>query len=611
MGFSIKGVGTALKGAGIGLVIALLVKLGEAFSQNQVIMDKVNTIVETMNITFQKFANSVINAFKNPQEVIKDFGNLLKTWVVDYINGLIESVGLFGKAIGKVFKGEFSEAVELAKEGGKTLWDTNPVIRANKAVIDYNKSIGETVKESNKMAKSLIALRKEVKLAEAEQRKLQLTYEKEAEIQRQVRDDISLTIDERIEANNKLGRILQEQFKEEEKLALKRIELAELELSKNTTNVDLQVALTNAQTEYADLQERIVGQTSEQKVNEVALNDERIANMQELSSIGKSELDIQLNDIQIQAEQKRELAKRTIADEQELANMLIKIDEEAKNEKQKILDEKKKMDDAEIAEKLKTKNEELKKLELALLDERELELSASKDKYKELIALAEKYGQDTSLLIEQFNEEQQDIQDKHDKIALEKKKKLEDEKWELQMKAVDTGQEILGALASIAQENLVAEKNALQEQLDAGLISQKEFDEGIEEIEKEALEREKKNAKLQIMIDTAQAIAGAIKGAMTLPPPASYFAIAAGITAVLSGIAQAKAIMNKVPGGSDGDGDESISPSTVVSGTSLIPNMETVSQPTLGDQPIQAYVVENDISNAQALQEELELQSSL
>ena len=44
----------------------------------------------------------------------------------------------------------------------------------------------------------------------------------------------------------------------------------------------------------------------------------------------------------------------------------------------------------------------------------------------------------------------------------------------------------------------------------------------------------------------------------------------------------------------------------------MLPNMEAVAGPTLGEPgPVQAYVVENDISNAQALQEELDIQATL
>ena len=43
------------------------------------------------------------------------------------------------------------------------------------------------------------------------------------------------------------------------------------------------------------------------------------------------------------------------------------------------------------------------------------------------------------------------------------------------------------------------------------------------------------------------------------------------------------------------------------------PNLEGINQPTIGSggSNIQAFVVENDISNAQALQEELDIQATL
>ena len=56
------------------------------------------------------------------------------------------------------------------------------------------------------------------------------------------------------------------------------------------------------------------------------------------------------------------------------------------------------------------------------------------------------------------------------------------------------------------------------------------------------------------------------------------------------------------------------SPSPAAAGGmgALVPNMENVEQPTVGgDTTVQAFVVENDISNAQALQQELDTQATL
>ena len=101
-----------------------------------------------------------------------------------------------------------------------------------------------------------------------------------------------------------------------------------------------------------------------------------------------------------------------------------------------------------------------------------------------------------------------------------------------------------------------------------------------------------------------------------MPFPLNLGAIATGVASVLAGIVNAKAVLKKVPGGGGGGGDTSVSVPTASviegQGASSIPNLESIEQPTLGQPaPAQAFVVETDISNAQALQQELDLQSTL
>ena len=155
-------------------------------------------------------------------------------------------------------------------------------------------------------SKAIVTLRNEVKLADAEQRQLQLTFQKDAEIQRQIRDDVSLTIQERQEANTRLGEILDEQTKAERSAMLKSLELAQLELDQDESNIDLQVALINAKTELIDLDERIAGQRSEQLVN--------------TNSLLKEEQDL-LKEI---ANQKEEDAEKEEEEEEGIKNAKIK-----------------------------------------------------------------------------------------------------------------------------------------------------------------------------------------------------------------------------------------------------------------------------------------------
>ena len=125
----------------------------------------------------------------------------------------------------------------------------------------------------------------------------------------------------------------------------------------------------------------------------------------------------------------------------------------------------------------------------------------------------------------------------------------------------------------------------------------------------------------QILIDTASGISSAIAGATAAAaaagpaaPVVTPLLIAQMVGQVLAGVASAKAILKKVPGGGDSGGDENVN---IPGGTSvggiggLVPNLEAISPPEISQQPVQAFVVENDISNSQALQEELEIQATL
>ena len=121
----------------------------------------------------------------------------------------------------------------------------------------------------------------------------------------------------------------------------------------------------------------------------------------------------------------------------------------------------------------------------------------------------------------------------------------------------------------------------------------------------------KATAIAQILINSAQGVSAAIKAGAGLTFPANLGAIATGIASVLAGIAGAKNILKKVPGPDDTLTDDVNVDGSVGALGGLIPNMNAITPPELGQQPVQAYVVENDISDAQALQEELDIQATL
>jgi len=299
-------VGTAFKAMGIGLIVAAFAKLAEMLGKNQKVMDTLSVASEALGFMFQKivdvsvrFSEKVTAAFSDPKQAIQDLWTALKENVVNRIEGLID---LFG-ALGTVIKGASDAGTAFIQ-----LHTGLDEVQQSKAAETMTKIWTETkkaTKEATDYGKAITKMRNEVKLADANQRQLQLTYQKDAELQRQLRDDTSLTFEERIAANEELGRVLDEQFTKEQELAQKKIDLAQMELNQNKDNIDLQVALIDAKTEMADLDERITGQRSEQLTNLNALEKERQDSLKKTVVVAKETGEAEVKIAELTEETKR------------------------------------------------------------------------------------------------------------------------------------------------------------------------------------------------------------------------------------------------------------------------------------------------------------------
>ena len=286
-----KAIGTAFKAAGIGLIIAAFTKFTEVLMQNQKVADFFSTTFETLSIMFNDFINfifanvgGVVDSFKaffeDPLESIKNLGTAIKNNIIERFTSAIEAIGFLGDAIVKVFQGDFTGAAESAKNAGKEFIDTLTGVddSFDKTVETVGNVIEATtkyVKETVKSAKANVDLAKSAEIAAVKQQGLVEEYDRQAEKLRQVRDVETNTIQERIEANNKLGKVLDEQ----EKAMLKQVDLqiaaaaAEFNKNKNQENT---IALLEAQNEKAAVLATIDGLRSEQITNQDALIREQI-----------------------------------------------------------------------------------------------------------------------------------------------------------------------------------------------------------------------------------------------------------------------------------------------------------------------------------------------
>jgi len=335
-----KGLGLAMKAAGIGLVIEAFNFLKNIIGQNQAVIDTLSTATTSLGIIFREvgdlvvgFGESIFNAFQQPQKTLAKLGEKFeefRTYITDKFSG-----------VGTLLTGVFTFDSDMIKEGLSEIKGdlqdfsedvTDVYNNVTTTVATATKNFVDTTKKAIETGSDLTQLKNEVALLEAGQQKLMLSYQTQAELQRQIRDDESASFADRIEANKQLGLILDRQLEEELSLAQKKVDLAQIESDLNSENVELKQALILAETELVDINERITGQRSEQLTNNNALLREELDATNELATVGKTQRELELIELDQWYQDKLRLAKKNSSDTEA-------IDREYAKKKKKITQE--------------------------------------------------------------------------------------------------------------------------------------------------------------------------------------------------------------------------------------------------------------------------------
>lgn len=265
--------------------------LKETFQSNQKVADAFAIATEGLSLAFNDLFNfldrnvgTVIDYFKgifnDPQQAIKDFGDSIKRNLQERFESYLDTLGYLASAVKKVFSGDFAGAMEDVKSAGKESLDVltgvnNSFDKATEVVENVSKSVTEYAKSTFQAAKENVELQKTAELAIAQNRIILEQKDREAEKLRQIRDDESKTIEERIEANNKLALVLDEQ----ERLMLANadalVAAAQAQYDKNA-NVENELALLEAKAEREGILAQIEGFRSEQLMNVNSLNREKL-----------------------------------------------------------------------------------------------------------------------------------------------------------------------------------------------------------------------------------------------------------------------------------------------------------------------------------------------
>ena len=521
-GFS--GMGLAIKGLGIGLVVKAFDKLSEVMMNNEIVADTINTVFNSIGVAFKLVSDTLISVYNSISTTTDNFdalGRVAKNVLDIAITPLklgFQSIKLGIQSAMLAWEKSFlggkgkdleriAELTESINETKQSIRDTaNEALQSGKEIVgDFSEAVGEitnistvvvdefkntfegvTVASIVAQGKAITETKKNYELLGLQQQRLIEQYDREAEVLRQQRDDTTLTVQQRIQANEQLANVLLEQNEAEQAAIDAQIDSLNTRIQLEGDSQELRNQIFALETEKLAVQAKVTGFQSEQLINQNALLDEQ-------------------NQAEQNAAEQRQIRQEL---EQKAAELDLEFAKNISDEKLKIL-----VDEAEKS--------------LAIQEAKE---AASK--------------------------------------AL----------------IVSSGQDILSSVSQLAGEGTATAKAA---------------------------------ALAGILIDTARGISGAIAAGAGVPFPANLGAIFSGVATVLAGIAQAKAVFAKVPGGGDAPGDDNVSmptPSPAAAGGMgpLVPNMENVEQPTVGgDTTVQAFVVENDISNAQALQQELDTQATL
>jgi hypothetical protein len=304
-------------------------------------MDTVNTIMGTISTTFNQLANVLVEVINWTTESTDRFDGLGKT-----LSGLVTlaltplKVAFFGLKLGiqevqlaweKWVGGADPKKIAELKKGIDETTDSLAEIakEAVNAGADIYNNIGDaigeigaigkkaiegiseiSIKSNYELAKATTAAANSSKLAEAAIQGLIEKYDRQAELQRQIRDDETKTFAERIAANQKLGEILDEQETKMLALADTRVASAALELSANKENVELQVAYQQALNDRAGVEAQVAGFRSEQMTNEVSLNKELGEIKKEITNATLEGIALELEELKNSYEMQLEMARK-------------------------------------------------------------------------------------------------------------------------------------------------------------------------------------------------------------------------------------------------------------------------------------------------------------
>jgi hypothetical protein len=545
----------AIISTGLGALVVIIGSLIAAFKgseegQNKFakIMSVVGALTGNLVDLLADLGEGIINAFENPKKAISDFADLIKDNIVTRFEGLMNLIPNLGRAVEQLFKGNFKEAGKIAADSmGQVFLGVD--------------SVTDTIKNATNSLKEFTAEQIREGKAAAAVADMRAKADK---IERNL-------IVERSKLESEIAQLRLKSRQEEEFTAEERKQ-ALLDAQK------LEDSLLDKETQYLELRrDAQIQENTFSRSNKENLTKEAEA----IAAVNRQ--------VAARANTARQVQREvnTISKQIEAQNKATAAEEKA--DLKELSDLKKTLRDAEAVSEQK---------------KRELELIKIQEHYDNLIAKANENNIKTNELEKARDEAKLLKQEEFDaKDLAAKTKKQEDEKA-LRKKTIDELIAEKEAKAAIQLATIgVAEK---------GIAIGKQLAGKNKDVQKALLIAENAAGIAKILINTGVANAKAVA---TSPitggqPWVAINSISAGLGIAGSIAATAKGL-SALGGGSAGSkpnvasgGGGSAAPAppsfNVVGASETSVLADTVAEQT--NEPVQAYVVSNDVTTAQSLE---------
>lgn len=315
VGNALSFVGLTLKTLGIGLVLEAFTTLKQVFMSNQTVADEFRkTFLFTINV-FNGFVNFIVDKFEPTGKSLLGLFADLTVNVVTLGAALISSLFVPLKkivtGIGQTFQAAFlalgggvanlAQAGILAEQAFENLsgaFDLLDIVEFTDELTGGIQNLRDFILEMMNAADATVELENAARLAAAQQEQERLNALTAQTAQKKIRDDIRNDIEDRIKANEELGRLQEEQIKRETALAKQQLTAAQAARVGQEDKIDLQIAEIEARNRLLEINERVTAQQEEQLTNEASLLREKLdlqnAEVDRASELTRLELEGQL-----------------------------------------------------------------------------------------------------------------------------------------------------------------------------------------------------------------------------------------------------------------------------------------------------------------------------